>query len=86
MTRDGVTLLELLVVLTVLGLILGATGLAIGSLKISRESQEQIDIRTARALAIHTGAPRTVRGARFLPDGRVIGAPADPLTGLPHAR
>lgn len=82
----GVTLLELLVVLTVLGVVLGVTGLAIGSLQTPRESQQTTDQRRARATAIHSGTRRTAHGALFLPDGRAIGPNVDPLTGVPHAK
>ena len=82
----GVTLLELLVVLTVLGVVLGVTGLAIGSLQAPRESEQIAALRRARAEAIHSGAPRTVQGVRFLPDGRAIGPNIDPLTGTPNAK
>jgi prepilin-type N-terminal cleavage/methylation domain-containing protein len=82
----GVTLLELLVVLTVLGVVLGLSGLAIASLHVPRESQELRDLRRARAEAIHSGAPRTAHGVRFLPDGRAIGPGANALTGEPLAK
>lgn len=93
MTR-GVTLLELLVVLTILGLLLGVSGLAIGSLRMPRESQNVLELRRARADAIRYGVPRTLRYAQgrlthhalFLPDGRAIGAGVDPLTGAPLAK
>ena len=87
MTRArGVTLLELLVVLTVLGVVLGVTGLAIGSLQAPRESEEIATLRRARAEAIHSGAQRAAHGVRFLPDGRAIGPNVDPLTGIPDAK
>jgi prepilin-type N-terminal cleavage/methylation domain-containing protein len=79
----GVTLLELLVVLTVLGIVLAVSGLAVNSLRLSRGSEEQMVVATVRAQAIHSGASRTANGALFLPDGRVIGGRADPLTGRP---
>jgi prepilin-type N-terminal cleavage/methylation domain-containing protein len=82
----GVTLLELLVVLTILGVVLSVTGLALGSLKTPRESQEVSDLRRARSEAIHSGATRTAHGVRFLPDGRAIGPGADALTGEPLAK
>jgi prepilin-type N-terminal cleavage/methylation domain-containing protein len=82
----GMTLLELLVVLTMLGVVLGMTGLAIGSLRAPRESEEILLLRRARAEAIHTGSPRTAAGVRFLPDGRAIGPKVDPLTGVPNAK
>jgi prepilin-type N-terminal cleavage/methylation domain-containing protein len=82
----GVTLLELLVVLTLLGVVLGVAGLAIGSLQAPRESEETIALRRARAEAIHSGSLRTAHGVRFLPDGRAIGPAIDALTGAPLAK
>jgi prepilin-type N-terminal cleavage/methylation domain-containing protein len=83
---SGVTLLELLVVLTILGFVLGISGLAIASLQAPRESTDARDLRRARAEAIQSGAPRTAHGVRFLPDGRAIGVGVDPLSGVPIAR
>ena len=82
----GFTLLELIVVLAVLGIILGVSGLALGTLKTPRESQKTIELRAARANAIHSGAPRTAHGVRFLPDGRAIGPGVNSLTGEPRAQ
>jgi prepilin-type N-terminal cleavage/methylation domain-containing protein len=82
----GVTLVELLVVLTVLGLILGVSGLALGTLKASHESQVATELRQAHSEAIRTGAPRATHHVRFLPDGRAIGLGVDPLTGAPLAK
>jgi prepilin-type N-terminal cleavage/methylation domain-containing protein len=94
--RAGVTLLELLVVIVILGLIFGATGLAFSSLRLARESPWVVALRRARVAAIRTGRPVRVEipaatvGNRspvpaplFLPDGRAIGPGADPLTGAP---
>jgi prepilin-type N-terminal cleavage/methylation domain-containing protein len=83
---SGVTLVELLVVLTILGVVLGVTGLALGSLQAPRESQEIIDLHEARTTAIRSGIPRSVHGVRFLPDGRAIGPAVDPLSGIPDAK
>jgi prepilin-type N-terminal cleavage/methylation domain-containing protein len=83
---QGITLVELLVVLTVLGLILGVSGLALGTLQTPRDSEQVIALRRARAEAIHSGAPRTAHGVRFLPDGRAIGDDVDALTGTPRAK
>jgi prepilin-type N-terminal cleavage/methylation domain-containing protein len=83
---SGVTLLELLVVLTVLGVVLGVTGLAIGSLRAPRESAAILALREARADAIQSGAPRMAHGVRFLPDGRAIGPGVNALTGAPDAK
>jgi prepilin-type N-terminal cleavage/methylation domain-containing protein len=82
----GFTLVELVVVLAVLGLMLGISGLALGSLQLPRESAYSIELRRARAEAIRSGIPRATHHARFLPDGRVIGADVDPLTGVPLAK
>ena len=82
----GMTLLELLVVLTLLGVVLGVTGLAIGSLQAPRESEQIRAFKRARAEAIHSGAPRRAASVLFLPDGRAIGPNVDPLTGSPDAK
>lgn len=82
----GVTLVELLVALTILGLVLGVTGLALGSLKNPRESEQILALRRARAEAIRTGSARTMHHVRFLPDGRAIGPGVDPMTGRPDAQ
>jgi prepilin-type N-terminal cleavage/methylation domain-containing protein len=81
----GVTLVELLVVLALLGLVLGVSGLALASLRQPRESDELRDLRRARAEAIQTGVARSAGGVLFLPDGRAIGPNVDPLTGAPRA-
>ncbi len=83
---QGVTLLELLVVLAIIGVILSVTGLALSSLKQPRESQVVAELRRARADAIHSGARRTAHGALFLPDGRAIGLGVNSLTGVPLAK
>lgn len=82
----GVTLLELLVVLTIIGVVLAMTGLALASLRTPRESQQVSDLRRARSEAIHSGAQRTAHGVRFLPDGRAIGPGVNALTGAPLAK
>jgi prepilin-type N-terminal cleavage/methylation domain-containing protein len=81
----GVTLVELLVALTILGVLLGVTGLALGSLQAPRQAQELIDLREARTKAIRSGVARRVHGVLFLPDGRAIGGAVDPLTGIADA-
>jgi prepilin-type N-terminal cleavage/methylation domain-containing protein len=82
----GFTLIEVIVVVTVLGVILGVTGLALGSLQTPRESQLTMNLKKARTEAIQSGTPRTAHGVRFLPDGRAIGPDVDPLTGIHRAR
>jgi len=83
--NPGVTLVELLVVLALLGLVLGMSGLALASLREPRESGDLRELQRARAEAVQSGAPRAAHGVLFLPDGRAIGPNVDPLTGSPHA-
>jgi type II secretory pathway pseudopilin PulG len=80
-----VTLVELLVVLALLGLVLGVSGLALASLREPRDSDALTELRRARAEAIQTGVARSAGGVLFLPDGRAIGPNVDPLTGAPRA-
>ena len=96
----GVTLIELVVALALLGLILGISGLALASLQAPRESERVRALSRARSEAIRTGRPvrtavstdtaanyalRTTHLVLFLPDGRAIGPGVDPLTGAPRA-
>ena len=82
---SGVTLVELIVVLALLGLVLGISGLALASLRAPRESDDLRELQKARAEAVQSGTPRTAHGVLFLPDGRAIGPNVDPLTGAPRA-
>jgi prepilin-type N-terminal cleavage/methylation domain-containing protein len=82
----GVTLVELLVVLALLGLVLGVGGLALASLREPRESDRLREMRRARAQAIRSGAPVRTGSVLFLPDGRAVGTGVDALTGAPSAR
>jgi prepilin-type N-terminal cleavage/methylation domain-containing protein len=75
------TLVELLVVLALLGLVLGMSGLALASLREPRESDAMRALRRARAEAIESGAPVRAGGVLFLPDGRAMGPGIDSLTG-----
>jgi len=89
----GFTLVEVLVVIALLGLLFGVSGLAFSSLRLPRESMRIAALRTARATAIRMGRP--VRAllpsdtawhhslSLFLSDGRAVGPAADPLTGAP---
>ena len=91
--------MELIVVVAILGLVFGVSGLAFTALRAPRESAWIVALRRARDQAIVTGVP--VRATSplppsaafdrplpplFLPDGRAIGPGADPLTGAPDAR
>lgn len=81
----GATLVELLVALAIIALIAGLSSVAVGSLRPPPGTGVRDSLRAFRARAIQDGAPITASiGAtviRFLPDGRVLGGPVDPLTG-----
>ena len=87
MTRGGMTLVELTVVLLILSLLTGLSGLAVGRLRMSPVDPRETALRRARMEAIRSGAAVGVRDSSspvlFLPDGRAIGAGVDPLTGEP---
>jgi len=87
----GYTMVEVIVVIAIIGLVIGMSGLAIASLKAPREAEWIRVLRQARAEAIRTG--RAVRAADnripstthlFFPDGRAVGPGVDPLTGAPR--
>jgi prepilin-type N-terminal cleavage/methylation domain-containing protein len=85
----GVTLVELMVVLVILGLLTGVSALSVASLRPTGASRRLAALRAARAAAIHTGRAVTVRAEGgmpilFLPDGRAIGAVVSPFTGEPR--
>jgi prepilin-type N-terminal cleavage/methylation domain-containing protein len=82
----GVTLVELMVVLAVLGVVAGISGLAMASLRPPVETELSGVLQRARGTAVRQG--RTVTVVRedgtkvlFLPDGRVIGSGVDPWSG-----
>jgi prepilin-type N-terminal cleavage/methylation domain-containing protein len=99
--RRGVTLVELLVVLMLLGIIFGMSGAALASLAAPRQSAVIQRLTAARARAVRRGVPIRATddcagGARndsgwsksavlFLPDGRALGPGVDPLSGRPRA-
>ena len=89
--RHGTTLVELLVVLVILGLMMGAAGLALASLRPPTDDGTRRALELGRMQAIHQGRPVVVTidslhavRVRFLPDGRAIGAGVDPVTGRPR--
>lgn len=91
--RVGFTLLEVIVVIVILGLIMGMSGLAFLSLRAPREADVTRELRRARSEAIRTGrpvstvvnhTPRTTL-VLFLPDGRAVGPGVDPFSGIPSA-
>ena len=88
--------MELIVVVAIIGLVFGMSGLALVSLRVPRESEGYRELRRARAEAIRTGTsvrardplpPSTARyrplPPLFLPDGRAVGPGVDALTGAP---
>jgi prepilin-type N-terminal cleavage/methylation domain-containing protein len=97
--RAGVTLVELLVVLLIVGLTAGVAGMSVSALRPPPGDDLVRHLRRARATAIRQATPVRVtvegpeRGGpawvlRFLPDGRVLGPGVDPWTGavlVPHA-
>lgn len=87
--RTGVTLVELLVVLMLIGLLFTVSGLALASLGAPRTSERLRALDAARTQALRTGVAVAVADSGgtvlFLPDGRALGAGVDPLTGAPRA-
>jgi prepilin-type N-terminal cleavage/methylation domain-containing protein len=81
----GVTVLELIVALALLGLILGVSGLSLASLQPAQKSGAIRARESAHVEAIRTGRPVRGDSVLFLPDGRAIGTGVDPLTGAVHA-
>lgn len=92
----GFTLLELMVVLALMSVTLGVTGLAFTTLHVPPVSGRVRALARARTEAIRTGRPvRSVirtppavpvvipPAPLFLPDGRALGPGVDPLTGAP---
>ena len=95
---SGVTLLELLVTLAVLGVMLAVAGLAFGRLA---EEPDAAAVRTARVAAVRRRALTLRRPVAFTvevdgvpvvgtahPDGHVVAERdlgLDPLSGAPHA-
>jgi Tfp pilus assembly protein FimT len=81
----GITLVELLVVLVLLGLLTTLGAVSVTSLRPPPDAARLDTLRAARAQAIRGGIPVMLTldsvPIRFLPDGRVLGGPADPLTG-----
>src|SRR5437879_2647539 len=93
--QDAFTLVEVIVVLTIMGVVLGISGLALASLKAPREADQVRALREARSQAIRSGHPVSASAVcsllpapcsvvLFLPDGRAVGPGVDPLTGMPN--
>jgi prepilin-type N-terminal cleavage/methylation domain-containing protein len=80
----GFTMVEMIVVLALLGLMVGISGLAVWSLRPPDAPGD--GLRKLRAEAILSGVPRSDSGVLFLPDGRAVGISVDPLTGAANAQ
>ena len=100
-TRDGYTMVEVIVALALLGLILGLSGVAVASLREPTGAAITRRLIAARDSALRTGKPVTVTVTvpvtieyhalrtthiLFLPDGSALGAGVERLTGMPHGR
>jgi prepilin-type N-terminal cleavage/methylation domain-containing protein len=82
----GVTLVELVVALAVVGLLSGLALVGFRSLRPEPPGPWVAAADSARAAAIRTGRPAdltdtTGRRVLFLPDGRAIGRDVDPVLG-----
>ena len=84
--KRGVTLVEMIVVLTLMGVLAGIGGLAFSSLRRPAEDRWQAALRRARDAAADSAAAvvlpaDSAHGAvLLLPDGRSVGAGVNPLT------
>jgi prepilin-type N-terminal cleavage/methylation domain-containing protein len=86
--RRGVTLVELIVTLALLGLLSGLAAAMLGGLRRSEPDTRPRELARARARAVRTGTRVRLEDASgasvlFLPDGRAVGDGVDPLTGGP---
>jgi len=85
----GVTLVEMLVVLVIIGVLATTTGLAFSSARTESKPSKQASLNALRTRAIldehavqlRYGDPVLETAVLVLPDGRVIGDGIDPLTG-----
>ena len=85
----GVTLVELLVVLVIIGVLATTTGLAFSNARTESKPSKQASLNALRTRAIldehpvqlRYGDPALETAVLVLPDGRVIGDGIDPLTG-----
>ena len=83
----GTTLVELMVVLTIIGIVLGVTAAGFAGLREPAVASARQRLEKGRWIAIRSEAPNIVTGrdsagvVLFLPDGQAIGPGVDPLTG-----
>lgn len=86
---QGVTLVELLVVLVILAILGSVSGAALWSLKVPPAGSSRALLDAAHRRAIRLGIPQSVVLAdslppvRFLPDGQAVGVHMLPLLGIP---
>jgi len=90
-SANAFTLLEVVIVLTLLGLVLGISTVALVSLRPPHRAHWVAVLDSSRTAAIRSGTPVVIRGSQpdtsrwlFLPDGRVLGPNVEVLTGTPH--
>ena len=83
----GITLVELLVALVLLGLLAGSGALALAAVGPAQSSASTALSRAARR-SVQERREILVQGestwVRFLPDGRVLEAPRFPVPVVPH--
>ena len=85
--RSGVTLIEMVVVITLMAVLAGIGGLAFAGLRRPVEDPWSRSLSAARQAAIDSGifvrlaADSAHAPVVFLPDGRAVGPGVDPLTG-----
>jgi prepilin-type N-terminal cleavage/methylation domain-containing protein len=84
--RRGITLVELIVALVLIGMLAGLAAGAVGSLAGQKVSADAQELERARRRAIQGGRPVHLQlsgkaEVLFLPDGRAIGDSLDYLTG-----
>lgn len=82
----GVTLVELVVVLAVVGILSGLAMVGFRSIRPEPLAPWVAAADSARAAAVRTGRPAGItdtsgRRLLFLPDGRAIGRDVDPVLG-----
>jgi len=92
--RTGLTLVELLVVLALIGVVLGVAGVSLPEVRTDRISANDA-LAAARRQAVFEGRPVTIQFAESdsvtsglataLPDGRTIGPQLDERK-VPHGR
>ena len=82
----GVTLIEMMVNLVIVGLLTGAAAAVLGTLRQPELEVWKAEVLRARDSAIRSGRPVLVSTdsgyrALLLPDGRAVGPGLEPLTG-----